>query len=160
MKKDLHDPIEFLSAIHMAGVRYLLIGRQAVIAYGGPVQAMDFAVMVDGGEENVKKLVQIAEAFALHPTVSEERIGRVYRFRLENDIFIDVFRAKSYANQEGERMTFDALYRRRVVIKDPKGLELNVPSIDDLIALKKIRRDERDRADIRYLQRIRKNGMI
>lgn len=117
MKKGLHDPIDFLSSIHRADVRYLLIGRQAVIAYGGPVQRIDFDIMVDGSEENLRKLLPIARRFALSPSVGEDRIGRVCRFTLENDITIDVFKARSYRNQEGEKMTFDALYRRKVVMK-------------------------------------------
>jgi hypothetical protein len=33
----LHRALEFLKEIHEAGVKYLLIGRRAIIACGGPV---------------------------------------------------------------------------------------------------------------------------
>jgi hypothetical protein len=155
MKNSFPDPVEFLSAIHKAGVRYLLIGRQAVIAYGGPMQTMDFDIMVDGSEENVGKLLIIAEKRGLAPSVEEKNIKRVFKFKLENDITVDVFRARSYTNKEGETLTFEDLYRRKVVMQDPKGLAINLPDIGDLIALKKIRWEAKDREDIRYLERIR-----
>ena len=44
----LIEPLEFIKAIHQSGVRYLLIGRQAVIAYGGPVMSMDYDIYIDG----------------------------------------------------------------------------------------------------------------
>ena len=40
----LSEPLQFLKGIHAAGVRYLLIGRQAVIAYGGPMFSMDYDI--------------------------------------------------------------------------------------------------------------------
>lgn len=48
------DPVEFISCVHKGGVRYLLIGRQAMIAYGIPVQTMDYDLYIDGDIENTK----------------------------------------------------------------------------------------------------------
>jgi hypothetical protein len=35
-------------------------------------------------------------------------------FKLENDITIDVFRAKNMINQQGEIISFEEMYNRRV----------------------------------------------
>ena len=156
MKNSFSDPLRFLDAIHKAGVKYLLIGRQAVIAYGGPMQTMDFDIMIDGSEGNVKKLCGIAEKMELYPSVGGKKLNRAYKFKLENDITIDIFKAKTYTNQEGETLSFEEIYRKRVRMEDPEGFRVDLPSIEDLIALKKIRWDARDREDIKYLERIKK----
>jgi len=40
-----NEAIDFLNDIHKAGVRYLLIGRRSIIAYGGPVQTGSYAIV-------------------------------------------------------------------------------------------------------------------
>ena len=119
---------------------------------------MDFDVMIDGERDNQERFLEIAGTIDLSPSVEPGRLRRVFKFKLENDVTIDVYRAKNYRNLEGEKLTFDELYGRRKVVRDPEGLEINLPAIEDLIALKKIRWSEKDREDIRYLERLRERG--
>jgi hypothetical protein len=152
----LPEPLAFIEAIHKKGVRYLLIGRQAVIAYGGPVQSMDYDIYIDGSEENTAKLLEIAHEFGLYPSVPKEELKKTFKFKLENDIVIDVFRAKMFSSLEAGRIKFSEIYDRKVIAKDPSGLQINLPSIEDLIALKRLRSSPKDLQDIAYLKDLRR----
>jgi hypothetical protein len=149
---NLEEPVEFLYEIHKAGVKYLLIGRRAIIAYGGPVQTMDYDIYVEPNIENINLLLDIAKKFELYPSLPKDQIMKNFKFRLENNFALDVFKAKKV----GREFTFDELYERRTILKGEKGFEINVPSIDDLIALKKLRSLPRDLEDIKYLRALKK----
>lgn len=152
----LPKPLQFIKRIHAAGVRYLLIGRQAVIAYGGPVQSMDYDIFIDGSEQNTEQLLTIAEEFDLCPSIARAELIGHFKFRLENSFIVDVFRAKTLALGKGQKLTFAEMYQRRKTMSGESGLEINLPDIDDLIALKKIRSLPKDLADVKYLQAIKR----
>ncbi|MBU1599088.1 hypothetical protein KKG61_03120 [bacterium] len=152
---DSTDPIDFIKAIHKEAIRYLLIGRQAMIAYGIPVATIDYDLYIDGGDENTKRFLEIAERFDLFPSRPLERMKESFMFKLENDITIDVFRCKKITNQEGETISFEEIYKNRRTPKDEKtGAEVNLPSIDDLIKLKKTGR-YKDIIDVQYLEKLK-----
>ena len=153
---NLSEPIEFLEEIHKAGVKYLLIGRRAIIAYGGPVQTMDYDIYIDGSGENLDLLLGIAKKFELFSNLPKEKIMTHFKFRLENDFAIDIFRARYFSSGEGKKLSFDELYARKTTAKGEAGLEINLPSIDDLIALKKLRSLPKDLEDIKYLELLKK----
>ncbi|MDI6751376.1 MAG: hypothetical protein QME07_00730 [bacterium] len=149
------DPVEFIDAIHKAEIRYLLIGRQAMIAHGIPVQTFDYDLYIDGEIENEKKFIEVAENFDLFPSKPLEKLHQYFMFKLENDITIDVFRCKKIINQEGEAISFEEIYKNRNVIKDETGFFVNVPCIDDLIKLKKTDR-YKDSVDVQFLEKFKK----
>lgn len=151
--KNLPEPLAFIKAIHKAGIKYLLIGRQAVIAYGGPMQSMDYDIYIDGSNENTEMLLKIAENFDLHPSVSKDQLKKTFIFKLENDFIIDIFRAKSLGG-----IAFAEIYKKKVIAKDISGLEINLPNLDDLISLKKLRSSPKDLADIDYLEALKKKN--
>lgn len=152
----LIEPLEFLKSIHEASVLYLLIGRQAVIAYGGPVQSMDYDIYIDGSEENTSRLLHIAEEFDLYPNLPKDKIPSHFKFRLENSFIVDVFRARYLSLGKNKKISFEEMFERRKILKGESGLELNLPSIDDLIILKKLRSLPKDLEDIKYLRNIKK----
>ncbi len=152
----LIEPLEFLKEIHTKGVKYLLIGRQAVIAYGGPVQSMDYDIYIDGSKENTNLLLSVAKEFNLNPSLPKEKLQTHFKFRLENDFTLDVFRAKSFQLTSDKKITFEELYKDRTILKGETELEINVPSIDGLIALKKLRSLPKDLRDIEYLEELKK----
>lgn len=154
--QDLSEAVEFLNEIHQAGVRYLLIGRRSIIAYGGPMQTMDYDIYIDNNSENIDLLLKIAEEFELYPSLSKAKIKKHFKFRLENDIAIDVFCAKHFSIGKGQKISFSDLYDRRNVAKGETGLQINLPAIDDLIALKKLASRPKDIEDIKYLEGIKK----
>ncbi len=67
----------------------------------------------------------------------------------------DLFFRRSATTFENERVEFEECYRNSVLIEDPsKDIFFRVPSIDDLVRLKKIRQPNvKDEQDIEYLLR-------
>lgn len=153
--QNLTEPIEFIDRIHRAEVKYLLIGRRAVIAYGGPVQTMDYDIYIDNSEKNIDLFLKIAENFELYPGISRERIKKHFKFKLENDFVLDVFCMNHFVS-DGGKISFKEMYERRHVAEGETGLKVNLPSVDDLISLKKLRSLPKDLLDIEYLEVIKK----
>lgn len=150
-------PLDFLEAIHKAGIKYLLVGRRAIIAYGGPMQTMDYDFYVSNERDNIKKLLAVAETFDLYPSISEDEILKTFKFKLENDVSIDILCFKKFSAKDGKVISFSELYDRKTTLKGESGLEVYVPCVDDLIALKELRNSPKDREDIKYLKAIKKH---
>lgn len=155
--ENLPEPIAFLKAIHEAQIRYLLIGRQAVIAYGGPVQTMDYDIYIDGSQENTDRFLDIALGFGLTPSLPKSELNKTFKYKLENDFTVDVFRAKQLSSPKTGKILFEDIYKRKVVANDKTGLKINLPCLDDLILLKKLRSSPKDLLDIEYLEKIKEN---
>lgn len=154
--KNQKGPLDFIKEITNKKVEYLMIGRRAVIAYGGPVQTMDYDIYVNNDKKNIELLLDVAKEFELRPTVPKEKIYTVFKFRLENDFIVDVFTFKYFVSSSGEKISFQEIFKRKKVARDKSGFKIFLPSIDDLIKLKKIRSSTKDLEDIKYLQEIKK----
>jgi hypothetical protein len=113
---------------------------------------MDYDIYIDPGIENVNLLLKIAKKFELYPSLPVEQIKKNFKFRLENNFSLDIFKARKV----GGEFTFEELYERRTILKGEDGFEINVPAIDDLIVLKKLRSLPRDLEDIKYLRALKK----
>lgn len=148
----------FLQALIKARVRWLLIGRQALIHHGVPVQTMDYDVWVDPLPVNVGKLLRIAHEQGLEGPETALEVETRPMFSLNGaELKIDVFRVKKFTNLDGETVEFDAAYRRRVIARiegDPLAPPL--ASIRDLKVLKRMRDEPSDREDLRYLELLEK----
>jgi hypothetical protein len=132
-------------------IRYLIIGRRAVILYGGPVLTGDNDIWIHTSDRR-KALSFLAEEFDLelsHPVDTKRPIVTGFSGMKKYDLFFQ----RSARNIENERIEFDECYRNSVLVEDPsKSIYFRVPSIDDLIRLKKIRKPNvRDAQDIEYL---------
>ncbi len=132
-------------------IRYLIIGRRAVILYGGPVLTGDNDIWIHTSDRR-KALSFLAEKFDFdlsHPVDTKRPIVTGFSGMKKYDLFFH----RSARNIENERIEFDECYRNSVLVQDPsKSIHFRVPSIDDLIRLKKIRKPNvRDAQDIEYL---------
>jgi hypothetical protein len=144
---------DLLAELHRAGVRYLLIGRQACVQYGLPVLTFDYDLWVDPEPGNLAALLRCAAAHDLRPTVPPERMTETGFFVLENDAHVDVFKVREFVARTGERCTFaDAWARRRELADDQTGLVLVVPALPDLIVTKLCGGRKRDVEDVRALR--------
>lgn len=155
---DKETEIEFFRLLYKNKVKYLLIGRQACIIYGLPVNTFDYDIAVDNTSENLVKVLEIAKKLELRPSKSKDNILRkkVAFFSLQNDIKIDVFCAKRYGTVENKFITFSDAFEKKKMLKDKKyGLVFYVPTIDDLIIFKKINPREKDFEDIKMLESIK-----
>jgi len=145
--------VELMIALNRAGIRWLLIGRQAVAQYGAPVQTMDLDLWADPEPENVRRLVETAQALGFedsHATwnVSSRELLMIYKDRQKVDIFL----IRTFTNLDGKTIEFEKAYRSRNVAESAgDSLKVSLPSLADLRLLKRMRDSEKDREDLRYL---------
>lgn len=145
--------VGLLKAVNAAGVRYLLIGRQACILHGLPVDTFDYDVWVDPDPSNLDSLLRLAEPLDLIPSVERDRLPSVPFFHLENDTKIDVWKVREFRLATGEKLTFgDAYVRRMDVRDDERKLVIPIPCLEDLILLKRLGGRPKDVEDVKALQ--------
>jgi hypothetical protein len=146
----LIDPLDLLKGLHRQKIRYVLIGRQALILLGAPVITFDYDFCLSPERGDLDKLLALARELDLE--VSRKDVHRRPFFNLLTDTQkFDFFRARGYATKDGRRFTWDGLWERHeeAPLRD---FTVNLPSIPDLILLKQARNAPRDREDIKYLQ--------
>jgi hypothetical protein len=154
------DPIEFIGRLNEAGIRYLLVGRQAVVQYGAPVQSFDFDFYLCPEPGSLEALRALADELGLeHESVDAGEPPGFLRLHADNIAF-DFFRARSYTSRDGTRLVFDEMWQRRVTKRGP-AFSVEVPCIEDLITTKKMRDPStpegmKDLEDLRYLEVIRR----
>jgi hypothetical protein len=153
MKPDDIDPAAFLQALNAVRLRWLLIGRQALIHYGAPLQTMDYDLWIDPAKRNVDRLLKISDRLGLETPPNYASVAHRPCFSLFGGLLkIDVFKVKRFTNLEGKTLDFACAYRRRVVAaSEGDPLKIPLPALADLRILKKMRTSEKDREDLRYL---------
>ena len=148
--------VDFLSLarkLDRAGIRFLTIGRRAVILYGAPVLTADHDLWIhpDDRKRTLSLLAEELEFELSAPPDTRKPIVSAFSGMKKYDLF---FR-RSVCNIEGETIEFEECYRDAVVIEDPsEDVRFRIPNIDNLIRLKKIRKpNAKDQQDIEYLLR-------
>src|SRR4030043_2094770 len=132
-------------------IRYLVIGRRAVILYGGPVLTADHDIWLHP-EDKKKSFSLLSEKldFELsHSPDTKRSIVAGFSGTKKYDLFFQ----RSVKNIENETIEFEVCYRNSTVKEDKtEKVGFRIPSIDDLIKLKKVRKPNvKDQQDIEYL---------
>jgi hypothetical protein len=132
-------------------IRYLIIGRRAVILYGGPVLTGDHDIWIDPVDKK-KALSILREKFGFelsHRPDTKKPIVTGFSGVRKYDLFFQ----KSVRNLENETIEFEECYKTSTIKEDlAEAVSFRIPSIDNLIRLKKIRRPNiKDEQDIEYL---------
>jgi hypothetical protein len=136
-------------------VRHVIIGRRAVILYGGPVLTGDNDIWIHTADrEKALSLLKRLDFELSHPVETKRPIVTAFSGMKKYDLFFH----KGIKNLEDEPIEFEECHRNSTLIEDPsKDILFRVPSIDDLIRLKKIREPNvRDEQDIEYLLKAKK----
>jgi len=132
-------------------IRFLIIGRRALVLYGAPVLTADHDLWIHPDDKK-KALSLLSEELGFelsHPPETRKPIVTGFSGFKKYDLFFQ----RSVRNLEHETIDFEDCYRNSVVKDDPaEDLRFRIPSIDDLIRLKKIRKpNAKDQQDIEYL---------
>jgi len=141
---------ELFAAIAASGARVLLIGRRAMIALGLPVLTNDYDLWVR--VDDAAALNAALAPLGLTPNRSPEEARKHGRYVLENSEHVDVLTARAVGTVDGKRVLFDDLWARRRMIGLPSGVEIAIPSLDDLIDTKRFGARPKDAEDIRLLR--------
>jgi len=147
--------LDVIRAFNRHQVRHLIIGRRAVILYGGPVLTGDNDIWINTADrEKALSLLKNLHFELSHPVDTKRPIVTAFSGMKKYDLFFH----KGIKNLEDEAIEFETCYRNSTLIEDPpKDIFFRVPSIDDLIRLKKIRKPNvKDEQDIEYLLKAKK----
>jgi hypothetical protein len=143
--------VDLLREFNRQKIRYLIIGRRAIILYGGPVLTADNDLWIHPADKK-KTLSLLLKKFGFelsHSPYTRKPIVTGFSGMKKYDLFFQ----KSVRNTEDETIEFEECYKNSISKEDVEvGLSLRIPSIDDLIRLKKIRKPNvKDEQDIEYL---------
>jgi hypothetical protein len=147
---------DLIRSFNRQRIRYLIIGRRAVILYGGPVLTADHDLWIHPVDKK-KALSILLEKFGFelsHPPDTKKPIVTGFSGMKKYDFFFQ----KSVRNLEKETIEFEECYKNSTIKEDSaEDVSFRIPSIEDLIRLKKIRRPNvKDEQDIEYLLRAKR----
>jgi len=155
------DLIRLLKLLAQHRIRYLLIGRWAVAQHGAPVVTADYDLWVHPNDR--QRFFRLLETTFDAELPDPAQWNRPLVTAYVGPDKIDCFSPKKIVNDEGEELLFDRVYARAEIKKNlTEELSVRVPSIDDLIALKKFTQNDplkqaRNLEDIRYLETIKRH---
>ena len=147
------DHVALFRAIAECGARALLIGRQALIALGLPVNTKDYDFWIH--TDDAALLNDAVAPLGLHPNRAPTEARAVGRYILENSEHVDVLVARGVSTVDGVMVWFDDVWSRSRYLDAAPGVAVAIPSIDDLILTKKFGARPRDAEDIRLLEVLR-----
>jgi predicted nucleotidyltransferase len=144
------DPLEFLRELYDEDIRYLLVGRQALVMLGAPLMTADYDFYIAPDRATLEALLAIAARRKLEHSASAVEESPLLSLFSDN-LKLDFLRARRYVTKDGESFSFEDLYARKQTIP-VDDFAVYVPTIEDLILTKRTRLSPRDEEDIKYLQ--------
>jgi hypothetical protein len=150
MRAGEFDELRFFEAIQNSGARALLIGRRALVLIGLPVLTADYDFWI--AIDDIQAFNAACTAFDLHPTVEPAEARLKGRYVLQNDEHVDVLVARSVPTTDGAEVRFDDLWNRRVGLTLAPGVDVQIPSVEDLVLTKRFAARPKDLEDIRLLR--------
>ncbi|ODS30659.1 MAG: hypothetical protein SCARUB_04229 [Candidatus Scalindua rubra] len=145
------DPIKFIELLNKEHVKYLLIGRQALVQYGAPLQSFDYDFYIAPELENLKKIIKIAHKFKMEIVPPDPQKALKLTLHADN-LKVDVCRARKYPIKGGT-LFFEEMYENRTVFRKGK-FKVDVPSLIDLKKTKLTRNTAKDREDLKYIDEL------
>lgn len=137
-------------------IRYLLVGRQAVMLYGAPLFSFDYDFWIHPEDKNTL-FDFLEDELGFEVTINRDEKKPIFSFFTKTGNKLDIFIYKSVTNKEKEKIVIEKVLINSNKIKEPNSnFYIVVPSIDDLIKLKKIGNRAKDLEDIEYLMKIKK----
>ncbi|HET6268313.1 MAG TPA: hypothetical protein VFG11_11395 [Acidobacteriota bacterium] len=153
------DLLGFVRILDRKKIQYLLIGRWAVILHGAPLMTADYDFWIPAKFRETILNYLDKSGYEVPPvSAGKKPIVTVY----SGTDKIDFLFFHKMTNREGQVLDFRDCYRRADLKQDhPHKITVRIPSLDDLIALKKFERstpdkEAQDATDILYLESIKR----
>jgi predicted nucleotidyltransferase len=158
----IFEPI--FSALNGAGVRYVIVGGLAVVLHGYPRLTSDVDIVLDLEPVNAKKAMETLKA-----------LGLKARAPVDPTAFADLQQRESWIAEKGmtvftlysptnpllsvdlfvrDPVPFEQLWSRSKMV-DLGGTRVQLASIDDLIAMKRVVARPQDLLDVEALQALK-----
>lgn len=148
----LFDFPTLVGELDQRGVRFLLIGRQAMILRGAPVHTFDYDLWVDP-DARASLFDHLVRERGFEASADPKGAAPLISVFAGHEK-LDLFLFREVRNREGETLTFDQAWQDATLFEDPDAPSFRVraPSIAHLVLLKKLRPPNRkDDEDIKYL---------
>jgi hypothetical protein len=144
------DYKDMLLALSAEKVRFILVGAYALAAHGYPRATMDIDIWVMPSPENADAVLQALRRFGapLHNLTKEDLLkdGTIFQIGVAPRR-IDIITAAS-------GLRFEPAYRNSIPV-NIEGIEVRIPSIDDLILNKRATGRTKDLADAEALESLK-----
>ena len=144
------DYRDILHALSEEKVRFILVGAYALAAHGYPRATMDIDIWVMPSPENAEAVLRALSRFGapLHNLTREDLLkdGTVFQIGVAPRR-IDIITTAS-------GLQFEPTYRNSISI-NIEGIEVRIPSIEDLILNKRSTGRTRDLADVEALDALK-----
>ncbi|MBN2437648.1 MAG: nucleotidyl transferase AbiEii/AbiGii toxin family protein [Deltaproteobacteria bacterium] len=144
------DYKDMLLALSDENVRFILVGAYALAAHGYPRATMDIDIWVMPSSENADAVLRALSRFGvpLHNLTKEELLkdGTIFQIGVAPRR-IDIITGAS-------GLLFEPAYQNSISV-DIEGIEVRIPSIDDLILNKRTTRRTKDLADAEALEALK-----
>ena len=144
------DYKDMLRALSDEKVRFILVGAYALAAHGYPRATMDIDIWVMPSPENADAVLQALRRFGapLHNLTKEDLLkdGTIFQIGVAPRR-IDIITAAS-------GLRFEPAYRNSISV-NIEGIEVRIPSIDDLIINKRATGRTKDLADAEALESLK-----
>jgi hypothetical protein len=144
------DYRDILHALSEEKVRFILVGAYALAAHGYPRATMDIDIWVMPSPENADAVLRALSRFGapLHNLTREDLLedGTIFQIGVAPRR-IDIITTAS-------GLQFDPAYRNSISVII-EGIEVRIPSIDDLIRNKRATGRTRDLADAEVLESLK-----
>ena len=141
------DYRDILHALSDENVRFILVGAYALAAHGYPRATMDIDIWVMPSPDNAEAVLRALRSFGapLHNLTKEdlEEEGTIFQ--------IGVAPRRIDIITEATGLKFEHTYQNSVLV-NIDGIDVHIPSIDDLIINKKATGRTKDLADAEALE--------
>ena len=144
------DYRDMLHALSDENVRFLLVGAYALAAHGYPRATMDIDIWIMRSPQNADAVLRALRRFGapLHNLTKEDlqKVGTIFQIGVAPRR-IDIITAAS-------GLQFEETYGRSLSVSI-EGIEVHIPSIDDLIRNKMATGRTKDLADAEALEALK-----
>jgi len=149
------DYKDMLHALSEEKVRFLLVGAYALAAHGYPRATMDIDIWVMPSPQNADAVLRALRRFGapLHNLTKEDlqKDGTIFQIGVAPRR-IDIITTAS-------GLQFEDAYEKSLSL-NIEGIELHIPSIDDLIRNKRAVGRTKDMADVEALESLKNSEQI
>ena len=144
----LPDFRDLLSALADSGAEYLIVGGWAVGFHGEPRFTKDLDLLVGPDDENLRRVVRALSEFGAPEAV----LDQLRSLGPDEFLFLGAPPARVDILRSIPGVDFPQAFARRARA-DWDGVDVSIISRDDLLASKKAAGREKDRRDVRLLER-------
>jgi len=147
------DYKDMLRALSDEKVKFLLVGAYAMAAHGYPRATMDIDIWVMPSSQNADAVLRALRRFgaSLHGLKKEDlqKDGTIFQIGVAPRR-IDIITAAS-------GLQFEEVYKQALSV-NVEGIEVHIPSINDLIRNKRASGRTKDMADVEALEALKNHG--